>query len=81
MARSFWNDVENTGDSIEFGLRSIVGIMAAVFLAGTAWAIGAYIWVGLSIALSIPAAVVGFIIGFFFVEIRLLFRVLIAMMT
>ncbi|MEM9420079.1 MAG: hypothetical protein AAGA25_13650 [Planctomycetota bacterium] len=72
LAKSFWGKAERAGESFELGVRVILGLIFAFLLGGAAWAIGTYVWIGISIVLAIPAALIGFTAGFFWVEIKLL---------
>ena len=57
-------------------MRAFHGFLFTFLIGGVAWAIGAYVWIGLSIVFAIPAGLFGFVFGFFWTEIRLLLHML-----
>jgi hypothetical protein len=70
--RCFWSKVEAAGDGMEFGLRCLFGIFFAVLFCAGAYSIGAYVWSGLGFVLALVATPVGFVVGFFWVEVKFL---------
>ena len=69
--------ISNTGDSIELGVRFLLGILFMLFFGGLGLLIGSEIWVGVGIVLMLILAAIGFLMGFFWNEIKLLISLLI----
>ncbi len=65
---------------MELGMRLFLGVMFGLMLSGVAWWIGSLIWVGFAILVSFVTFPVGFVIGFFWLEVKFALRFLIGAM-
>jgi len=72
--KAFWSRVEQTGETMEIGMRCFLGFVFAFVLASVAWWIGSHVWVGVAVVVAILAFPVGFLIGFFWLEVKFLLR-------
>jgi len=72
--KSLGGRIEAVGDTMEFGMRAIFGLVFAGFFAMAGWWLGGHIWVGVSIVFACSAFPVGFLIGFFWMEVKLLLK-------
>ena len=68
---------ENVAEGIEWGLRSILGIVFACIFAPAGYLLGSFLGTAGSIVCAIPFAIVGFLVGCFIVEIKSILRLLI----
>lgn len=75
--RTFWSRAEKAGEAMEIGLRLVLGLMFATAFAAGAWWLGSHVWVGAAALLGIAAFPLGFLVGFFWVEVKFLLRLLI----
>jgi hypothetical protein len=74
--KTFWKRVEQTGEAMEVSLRLFLGLMFACGLSAVAWWVGSYVWVGLAILVAVLAFPIGFVLGFFWLEVKFLLRLL-----
>ena len=72
--KAFWSRIEQAGEAMELGMRVFLGFVLAFWLSGFAWWIGSQVWVGVAIVIALLAFPVGFLIGFFWLELRFLLR-------
>jgi len=75
--KAFWSRVEDAGEAMELGVRLLLGFLFAFLLSGGAWWIGSQIWVGVAIVIVLPAFPIGFLVGFFWLEVRFMLHLLI----
>lgn len=74
--KTFWSKAEQVGESMEFGARALLGLLFAFVFAGLAWQVGSHVGVGLSLIIALIAWPIGFVIGFFWLEIKLVLQIL-----
>lgn len=74
--KSFWSRVEAAGDTMETGMRAFLGILFALFFASTAGGLAGQVWVGLGVIFAIGAFPIGFLIGFFWLEVKFALQLL-----
>jgi hypothetical protein len=67
----------NTVECVELGIRFLLGILFMLFLGGLGLAVGTQIWGGIGIILMLTLSPIGFLVGFFWNEIKLLISFLI----
>jgi hypothetical protein len=79
--KTFWSRVEEAGEVMALGIRVLHGIFFACLICGLAWWLGSQVWVGIGALLSILASPLGFLIGFFWPEVKLLLRVILKLGT
>ena len=70
--QDFWSRLEDARDGVEFGLRAMLGILFGCVFAGAAWGAGSHIWSGVGFIAALSVFPLGFLIGFFWVEVKLL---------
>jgi hypothetical protein len=73
-AKAFWSRVEDAGETMEFGMRLFLGFLFAFLLSGIAWWIGSHVWVGVAIVITLLAFPIGFLVGFFWLEVKFMLR-------
>jgi hypothetical protein len=71
--KSFWSRVEQAGEAMEFGMRLCLGFVFAFLLSGIASWTGSYVWDGVAVAIALLVFPVGFLVGFFWLEVKFLF--------
>ncbi|MES2507429.1 MAG: hypothetical protein V4599_12040 [Verrucomicrobiota bacterium] len=76
--RSFWSRVDEAGEFMELSVRIIHGILFAFLLGSLGMWAGNHLWLGLGLLLFIAASPVGFVIGFFWLEVRFFLRLLLS---
>ena len=69
--KTFWSRAEQVGESMELGARTLLGLLFAFVFAGLAWQVGSHVWVGLGLIIALITWPIGFVIGFFWLEIKL----------
>lgn len=57
----------------ELTLRIVQGVVVMFLISGLAFALGALVWEGIGVLLAICFAPLGFLMGFFLQEVKLLF--------
>ena len=72
--KAFWSRVEDAGETMELGLRLFLGVLFAFLLSGSAWSIGSHVWVGVAIVVALFAFPIGFLVGFFWLEVKFMLR-------
>lgn len=63
---------EDVAEGVEIGIRLIVAFLVGGILAGIGYGLGAVIWSGIGLLLAIILFFPGLLIGFFFMEIRMI---------
>lgn len=61
---------------MELSLRCVLGVLLSAIFAVLAFWLGSKVWTGLGVLLLVPAILIGFFIGFFWVEVKFLLRLL-----
>lgn len=72
--KAFWSRVEDAGETMELGMRLLLGFLFAFLSSASAWWIGSHIWIGVSIVIALLALPFGFLIGFFWLEVKMLLQ-------
>ena len=72
--RSFWSNVERVAERMEFVTRLILGGVFVVILCPIAYGLGSWIWVGIGWALALGSVPFGFLLGFFWAEVKTLLK-------
>ena len=72
--KPFWKKVEKTGEAAEWVIRCFLGLLFAFIFASVGYALGSYVWVGLGLLIVLFTAPIGFLVGFFWLEIKLLLQ-------
>ena len=72
--RAFWKRVEQAGEAMEVSLRLFLGLMFACGLSAVAWWVGSHVWVGVAIVVAVLVFPIGFVLGFFWLEVKFLLR-------
>ena len=72
--KTFWSRVEQVGESMELGARALLGLLFAFVFAGLAWQVGSHVWAGLSFIIALIAWPIGFVIGFFWLEVKFMIQ-------
>ncbi len=72
--RSFGSKVERVADRMEFVTRLILGGVFVTILCPIAYGLGSWIWVGIGWSLSLVSVPFGFLLGFFWVEVKPLLK-------
>ncbi len=67
-------NIENIADSMEFGMRLLLAFVFGCVFCGLGYAAGAWIWSGIALLLALIFFPIGFVYGFFAVEINALIR-------
>jgi hypothetical protein len=74
--KSFWSRVEQAGETMEMYIRLFLGFLFAFLFSGIAWGIGNYVWVGLAVICVLVAFPIGFLVGFFWLEVKFILRLI-----
>lgn len=77
--KAFWSRVEQAGEVMEVSMRLFLGFVFAFMLSGFAWWVGSHVWVGVAILVALLAFPVGFLIGFFWLEVKFVVRLLLGL--
>ncbi|BCX47623.1 hypothetical protein HAHE_15310 [Haloferula helveola] len=63
-------DHESLADTMEIGLRLLLGFVFGCIFAGAGYGVGAMIWVGVGVLMALAGFPLGFLYGFFLPEIN-----------
>ncbi len=74
--KAFWSKVEDAGEAMEYGMRLFLGGLFAVVFSSFAWGLGGQIWVGVGVLCAIVVFPIGFAVGFFWPEVKMLLRLM-----
>ena len=74
--KAFWSRVEQAGETMAFGLRFFYGLIFSLLFADVGWWIGSHVWVGIALVIGVVAFPLGFLIGFFWLEVKFMIRLL-----
>ncbi|MBL9130258.1 MAG: hypothetical protein JNG86_03610 [Verrucomicrobiaceae bacterium] len=73
---SLWTRVEQAGQVMETGVRLALGLLFACLFAAAAWWAGCHVWVGAGFILAVAAFPPGFLVGFFWLEVKFLLHLI-----
>ncbi len=74
--KSYWSRVEQAGETMEFGLRCFLGFFLGICFCALSWQLGKELGSFLGFAAALIALPIGFVTGFFWLEIKFLLRLI-----
>jgi hypothetical protein len=79
--KSYWSKAEEAGDVMEIGLRLFWGGGFAFLFSSLAWTVGSMVWVGVGVTAAGVVIPIGFLVGFFWPEVKFALWLLLKMWT
>lgn len=74
--RAYWKRVEDAGETMELAIRLCFGIGFAFLFSSLAWWVGSGVWIGVAAIAAAITFPIGFLIGFFWLEVKYLVRLI-----
>lgn len=73
---TWWDRLEAAGEGVDFLARVFLGVLFALVIATFVMWLGSHIWIGIGMILFLISFPFGFLIGYFWFEIRFVLSLL-----
>ena len=74
--KSFWSKAEAAGQAMEVGMRTLLGLIFTAAFGTFGFWLGSQLHAGVGIIVSLLLLPIGFLLGFFWVEVKFLIRLI-----